>query len=123
MSNVRILTEFLRNCSKNRTEQADLRLKDRVPNTQLIGKMRTEARMFNDAANIVAAQPPGVIPQTSEQSDRIEAAKAPAVIVKGTTKNGKKIGRPPKMTLKQIQEASQGKAQRAHAEPDTPENV
>jgi len=110
-----MLVDFLRAQSRNRTEQADIRLKDRVPNTQLIGKMRTEARFFAEAADLCESAKGAAPTVTSEQSDRL-AAETPKV-------EPKKLGRPPKMTPKQIMAASQGRAQRSVPENDTPETL
>lgn len=117
------MIDFLRERAKNMTEQAELRLKDRNPDTHLIGRMRTNARFYADAAEIVAAAPAGPVSITDDQQQRAELDKpAPRVTAK-VSANGKRIGRPPKMTAKQILEASQGRAEVSRPEADTPENV
>lgn len=113
MSAYRVLVEFLRHQAKNRSEQADIRLRDIHPNTQLIGKFRTESRMFEQAADLIETMP-APLAKTAEESTREQLAAeaaapaAPTVVVEKPAP--KRIGRPPKMTAKQIAEASVGPA-------------
>lgn len=107
MSAYRVLVEFLRLRAKVSGDNADIRLKDAHPNKELIGKFRNEQRMFAQAADLIEVLP-APSTRTSEESDRERLSAPPTVI----TKPAKKIGRPPKMTAKEIAAASQGPAVR-----------
>lgn len=103
----------------------------RNPNAQLLGKIQDEEKLFTQAAQIVEGAEFGTVPtQTSEEFERMRLSTTKALVETGTpltgeddpslavatlpapalTANGKRIGRPPKMTRAQIEAAGQGPA-------------
>ena len=124
MANKKVLVNWLRAQSRNRTEQAEARRKDHVPDTHLMARFRDEASMLAQAADLCEkSEDYGNGPAiTDEQSQRTSENKHLGTandLVGGTPdpalaaqpeKPKNKGGRPRKMTLQEIEKANQGAA-------------
>lgn len=116
MANQRILVSFLKAQAQVRTERVTTHRAMRNPNGQMIARFADEAKMLEQAADIVAQHDFSTVTQTSDEFQKELVAEQRAVEVaeadqkhapdgRVTTKvsaTGKRIGRPPKMTLAQI---------------------
>lgn len=128
MASKRLLLEFLNAQARNRTEQIKVHTAYRNPNAQLLGKMRNEKAMFEEVAEIVTQADWSPAPTaTSEDFERQRLSTTKRLVPRDTpltengepslaaqptrvSANGKRIGRPPKMTRAQIEAAGQGPA-------------
>lgn len=119
--NKRLLLDFLRQQTNNRAEQVKIHRAYRNPNAQLLGKLQTEQKMFEEVARIVDLHDFSTVTETSEEFEhqRLSTNKRPTerpspltneddhspplAVSPKVTANGKRIGRPPKMTMRQIE--------------------
>lgn len=107
MSRKTQVLDFLRQQSRNRTEQADMLGKSHAPNAQSIGKMRDAARLFEDAAKMVEAYE-GPITTTAAQTDAAAVREARAAEVEAPKIEAPKVRK--KWTRKAIADSKQGPA-------------
>jgi len=128
MANQRVLLAFLTQQANNRAEQIKTHKAYRNPNAQLLGKFRDEHAMFEQVAKIVAAHDFSTVTETSDDFEHQRLSTTKHLVPRDTpltgngepslanatleapkvTANGKRIGRPPKMTMKQIEASRQG---------------
>ena len=111
MANQRILLSFLEAQAQVRAERVRTHRAMRNPNGQMVSRFADEEKMLRQIKDIVAAADFSRVTETSEESYRKEVAEQleedrEGVVVASAhkvTANGKRIGRPPKMTKAQIE--------------------
>lgn len=138
MASKRALLEMLERQIFNRAEQVRIHRAYRNPNAQLLGRLETEHKMFEEVKRIVEASDLAPAPTTtSDDSERerlgvladphastskrlvsretLVGGEHDPSLARGTLEadvktfpSGKRIGRPPKMTRAQIQAANKG---------------
>jgi len=125
LANKKVLVNWLRAQSRNRTEQAEARRKDHVPDTHLMARFRDEASMLAQAADLCEksedygngpaitdeqSQRTSVNEQLMEEGNPLANSEREPLVASPPTPPKNKGGRPRKMTLAEIEKANQGAA-------------